>query len=55
MKIEIKPFNDRVRFTLSITFIRLKKRKNAVRPVRCLFGHDARRKISTPARIYFNS
>jgi hypothetical protein len=55
MKIEIKPFNDRVRFNPAITFIRLKNRANALKPVHCLFGHDTRRKISTPAGIYFNS
>jgi hypothetical protein len=31
MKIEIKPFKDRVRFVASIAYIRLKKRAGAVK------------------------
>jgi hypothetical protein len=33
MKIEVKPFNDRVRFTPAITFIRMKRRAGAAKPV----------------------
>jgi len=47
MKIEIKPFNDRVYFTPSITFIRLKKRMRETQPVHCFFNRDARCKILT--------
>jgi len=35
MNIEIKPFNDWARFIPSITFIRLKKRTGAAKPVHC--------------------
>jgi hypothetical protein len=55
MKIEIKLFNDGVRFTPTITFIRLKRRTSAATLVRSLSGRDAHLKISMPARIYFNS
>jgi hypothetical protein len=38
MKIEIKPFNDGVRFVPLITFIRVKKRIGEAKPVQCFFG-----------------
>ena len=52
MKIEIKLFNDRARFTPSITFMRLKKRTGAAKPVHYFVGHDACRKILTRAGLY---
>jgi len=47
MKIEIKPFNNHVRFVPKITFIRLKKRTREAQPAHCFFKHDARRKFLT--------
>jgi hypothetical protein len=47
MKIEVKPFDDRVCFNPSITFIRLKKRTREKQPVHRFFNHYARRKILT--------
>jgi hypothetical protein len=44
MKIEIKPFNDRVRFAPSIAFKRLKIRTNATMVGSFFFGHHARQK-----------
>jgi len=38
MKIEIKPFNTRVRFIPAITFKRPEKRTSAARPAHCFFG-----------------
>jgi hypothetical protein len=52
MKIEIKPFNDRVRFAPSITFKRLKIRTNVTMGGSLFFGHYARRK-SLHARAFF--
>jgi hypothetical protein len=43
MKIEIKPFNNHVRFVPTIIFIRLKKRTSAAQPAHCFFKHYARR------------
>jgi hypothetical protein len=47
MKIEVKPFNDHVRFVPTITFIRLKNRTGAAQPAHCFFKHHARRKHLT--------
>jgi hypothetical protein len=45
MKIEIKPFDDRARYTQPIIFMRLDKRPNAVKQVPRFFAPDVHRKI----------
>ena len=50
MKIEIKPFNNVVRFTPAIVFMRLKKKLKASGAIYGGWGRDIRRKVSTPAR-----
>jgi hypothetical protein len=45
MKIESKPFNDRVRFTQPIVSMRLKERPHTTKPVRRDFAPGLHRKI----------
>jgi hypothetical protein len=52
MKIEIKPFNDLVRFTPSIIFLGPEKRFRALGPVHYSIECNAHRKSSAPLRIY---
>lgn len=50
MKIEIKPFNNVVRFTLAIVQLRLKKKVKTSGAVGGGWGRGLHRKISIPAR-----
>jgi len=52
MKIEIKPFNDRVRFASLITFKRFKMRTNVTKGGSLFFGHCPRRKNSANAGLF---
>jgi hypothetical protein len=51
MKIEIKTSDKGVRFTPAIIFLRPKQRFHAAKPVLCLTGSNAHRKISRPVRF----
>ena len=55
MKIEIKPFNDLVRFTPAITFKRLKKRTEMTKGRPPFLERCARRKELSPAGLHLNS
>jgi hypothetical protein len=45
MKIEIKPCDDRVRFTQPIIFMRIKQRNHVMKAVRRDFAPGPRRKM----------
>jgi hypothetical protein len=51
MKIEIKPFNDRVRFALAVTSIRQGARTGAAKPERPIFRADTPKIALSPTKV----